>query len=68
MTWRPATPHWLRREPSTQPMPTRSPLRSPQAKTDITALLKKLVDAQTITQAQADEIVATLDPVGQQVV
>jgi putative membrane protein len=40
----------------------------PQARTDITALLKTQVDAKTITQAQADQIVAALDPVGQQVV
>ncbi|WP_374947921.1 YhgE/Pip family protein [Agreia sp.] len=39
----------------------------PQARTDIIALLTTLVDNKTITQAQADEILATLDPVGRQV-
>jgi putative membrane protein len=40
----------------------------PQARTDITSELTSLVQAGTITQAQADEIIAMLDPVGQQVI
>jgi putative membrane protein len=40
----------------------------PQARTDITTELTQLVKSGAVTQAQADQIVAALDPVGQQVI